>query len=57
MPPLTTPLCRFLGIGVPVIGAPLAASRGFVAAVAKAGGLGRLQATWFGMEELRRAVA
>lgn len=57
MPQLTTPLCRYLGIDVPVIGAPISSSPKFVAAVSNSGGLGMLQATWFGKDELRRAIA
>lgn len=57
MSTLKTPLCRFLGIDVPVIGAPISASPAFVAAVSNAGGLGVLQATWLGIEELRRAIS
>ena len=57
MPILKTPLCRFLGIKVPVIGAPISASPAFVAAVSNAGGLGMLQATWLGVDDLRRTIA
>jgi nitronate monooxygenase len=57
MPILETPLCRFLGIKVPVIGAPISASPDFVAAVSNAGALGVLQATWLGVDDLRRTIA
>lgn len=41
---LTTPLCRTLGIGLPIVQAPIgsAASPELAAAVAEAGGLGTL---------------
>lgn len=52
-----TSLCRFLGIEVPVIGAPISPSPEFVAAVSNAGGLGILQGTWLGVDDLRRTIA
>jgi len=57
MPSLTTPLCRSLGIEIPIIGAPISASPEFVAAVSNSGGLGVLQATWLGIKELRQTIA
>ncbi len=54
---LTTPLCRLLGITLPIIQAPISASPGFVAAVSNSGGLGMIQATWLGAEALRDTIA
>jgi NAD(P)H-dependent flavin oxidoreductase YrpB (nitropropane dioxygenase family) len=57
MPTITTGLCRRLGITLPIIAAPISASSGFVAAVSNAGGMGILQATWLGIDDLRRTIA
>ncbi|QZY14745.1 nitronate monooxygenase [Streptomyces decoyicus] len=53
MATLTTPLCRQLGIAVPVVQAPIgsAVTTELVAAVADAGGLGTLALTWVTAEE------
>ncbi|MGD3112063.1 NAD(P)H-dependent flavin oxidoreductase [Streptomyces sp. YGL11-2] len=57
---LTTPLCRLLGIRVPVIQAPIgsAATPELAAATSRAGGLGTLALTWTGpqqaVEQIRR---
>lgn len=57
MSKLTTPLCRLLGIEHPMIGAPISASPRFVAAVSNTGGLGMIQATWQGADELVTIIA
>lgn len=54
---LTTPLCRLLGIELPVIAAPITSSAEFVAAVSNAGGMGIIQATWLSASDLRRTIA
>lgn len=55
---LRTPLCRRLGIDVPIVQAPIgsAATPPLVAAVADAGGLGMLALTWRGPEQARRDI-
>ena len=57
MPPLTTPLCRLLGITQPIIQAPISSSPELVAAVSNAGGLGVIQSTWLEAEELTEIIA
>ncbi len=57
MSTLMTPLCRLLGLSVPVFGAPISASPAYVAAVSNAGGLGVLQATWLEHDALRDTIA
>lgn len=57
MATLTTPLCHLLGIDLPIIAAPITSSAEFVAAVSNAGGLGIIQATWLGTDDLRRTIA
>lgn len=57
MATLTTPLCRLLGIDLPIIAAPITSSAEFVAAVSNAGGLGIIQATWLNTNYLRRTIA
>ncbi|MFF9787462.1 nitronate monooxygenase [Streptomyces nigrescens] len=56
--PLTTPLCRQLGIEVPVVQAPIgsAVTTDLVAAVAEAGGLGTLALTWVTADEAVRRI-
>ncbi|WP_413809611.1 NAD(P)H-dependent flavin oxidoreductase [Streptomyces sp. OE57] len=58
MTTLTTPLCRRLGIEVPVVQAPIgsAVTTELVAAVADAGGLGTLALTWVTAEEAVRRI-
>ncbi len=58
MTALTTPLCRQLGIEVPVAQAPIgsAVTTDLVAAVADAGGLGTLALTWVTAEEAVRRI-
>ncbi|MFE0378404.1 NAD(P)H-dependent flavin oxidoreductase [Streptomyces inhibens] len=58
MTTLTTPLCRQLGIEVPVVQAPIgsAVTTELVAAVANAGGLGTLALTWVTAEEAVRRI-
>ena len=58
MTTLTTPLCRQLGIEVPVVQAPIgsAVTTELVAAVAEAGGLGTLALTWVTAEEAVRRI-
>ena len=53
-PSLTTPLCRQLGVDVPLIQAPIgsAVSPELVAAVSDAGGLGMLALTWTPAEDI-----
>jgi NAD(P)H-dependent flavin oxidoreductase YrpB (nitropropane dioxygenase family) len=55
---LATPLCDRIGIDVPIVQAPVgsAASPDLVAAVANAGGLGMLAATWLHDEQARRQI-
>lgn len=55
---LTTPLCRSLGIDVPVIQAPIGAAAvpELAAAVAEAGGLGMLALTWRSADDAVRRV-
>lgn len=54
MSPLTTSLCRRLGIELPIVQAPIgsAASPELVAAVCNAGGLGMLALTWTPVEQM-----
>ncbi|MET8687249.1 nitronate monooxygenase [Streptomyces sp. NPDC004732] len=54
LPSLTTPLCRRLGVDVPVFQAPIgsAVSPELVAAVSNAGGLGMLALTWTPAEDI-----
>ncbi|HEX5193752.1 MAG TPA: nitronate monooxygenase [Solirubrobacteraceae bacterium] len=54
---LTTPLCDLLGIRVPVIQAPVAASPRLAAAVADAGGFGMLGLTWTPVDQIGALVA
>ncbi|MFJ9082853.1 NAD(P)H-dependent flavin oxidoreductase [Streptomyces sp. NPDC102340] len=58
MTTLTTPLCRQLGIEVPVVQAPIgsAVTTELVAAVANGGGLGTLALTWGTAEEAVRRI-
>ena len=53
-PSLTTPLCRQLGVDVPLIQAPIgsAVSPELVASVSDAGGLGMLALTWTPAEDI-----
>ncbi|MFC5833416.1 nitronate monooxygenase [Nonomuraea insulae] len=55
---LRTPLCERLGVGLPIVQAPIgsAAAPRLVAAVAEAGGLGMLALTWRGPERARRDI-
>ncbi|MCP9210437.1 NAD(P)H-dependent flavin oxidoreductase [Streptomyces sp. NEAU-Y11] len=55
---LTTPLCRRLGIDVPLVQAPIgsAVSPELVAAVSNAGGLGMLALTWTPVEEIAPTI-
>ncbi|MFJ9406765.1 NAD(P)H-dependent flavin oxidoreductase [Streptomyces sp. NPDC101393] len=57
-PSLTTPLCRQLGVDVPLIQAPIgsAVSPELVAAVSDAGGLGMLALTWTPAEDIGPAI-
>jgi NAD(P)H-dependent flavin oxidoreductase YrpB (nitropropane dioxygenase family) len=57
VPTLTTPLCRRLGIDLPIIQAPISASPEFVAAASNRGGLGMIRATWLEIEELRDTIS
>ena len=57
MPNLTTPLCELLGIAHPIIQAPISSSPDFVAAVSNTGGLGMIQATWHGADDLLKTIA
>jgi NAD(P)H-dependent flavin oxidoreductase YrpB (nitropropane dioxygenase family) len=57
MPPLTTPLCRLLGIAQPIIQAPISSSPELVAAVSNAGGMGVIQSTWLETDELIETIA
>src|ERR671939_469637 len=52
---LTTPLCRLLGIDLPIVQAPIGSSSTpeLAAAVSEAGGLGMLAQTWFDVPEVR----
>ena len=52
---LTTPLCELLGIGLPIIQAPIGSSSTpeLAAAVSEAGGLGMLAQTWFDVPDVR----
>lgn len=52
---LQTPLCRRLGIDLPIIQAPIgsASTAELAAAVANAGGLGMLGLTWTGPDAVR----
>ncbi|MGA4879127.1 NAD(P)H-dependent flavin oxidoreductase [Streptomyces lydicamycinicus] len=58
MTALTTPVCRQLGIEVPVVQAPIgsAATPELAAAVAEAGGLGTLALTWVSEPEAVRRI-
>lgn len=58
MPTLTTPLCETLGIGVPIVQAPIgsATTPALAAAVGEAGGLGTLALTWVSTHEARARV-
>ncbi|MGA5562779.1 NAD(P)H-dependent flavin oxidoreductase [Streptomyces platensis] len=58
MTALTTPVCRRLGIEVPVVQAPIgsAATPELAAAVAEAGGLGTLALTWVSVSEAVRRI-
>ena len=53
-----TPLCRLLGIDVPIVQAPIGgcSTPALVAAVGNAGGLGMLAVTWLDPDELRRRL-
>ncbi|MEU5060296.1 MULTISPECIES: nitronate monooxygenase [unclassified Streptomyces] len=54
LPSLTTPLCRRLGVEVPIFQAPIgsAVSPELVAGVSNAGGLGMLALTWTPVEKI-----
>ncbi|HET6687542.1 MAG TPA: nitronate monooxygenase, partial [Jiangellaceae bacterium] len=58
MTTLTTPLCRRLGLEVPIIQAPVgsAAAPELVAAVSDAGGLGVLALTWLTERQAQRHI-
>ncbi|MGX7758878.1 NAD(P)H-dependent flavin oxidoreductase [Streptomyces angustmyceticus] len=58
LPSLTTPLCRRLGVEVPVFQAPIgsAVSPELVAGVSRAGGLGMLALTWTPAGEIPRIL-
>ncbi len=56
MPKLTTPLCRMLGIKVPILQAPVSSSPDLAIAVAEAGGLGILPITWTATDALRQTL-
>jgi nitronate monooxygenase len=53
---METPLTRMLGIGAPVIQAPIGPWPELVAAVSAAGGLGILQCSWLDEASLRDAI-
>jgi len=53
---LRTPLCDRLGIDVPIIEAPVSGGAELPAAVANAGGLGILQASWLEPDDLRATL-
>ncbi|MEU7929599.1 nitronate monooxygenase [Micromonospora sp. NPDC049107] len=55
---LRTALCERLGIGLPIIQAPVGSAAGpdLAAAVSEAGGLGMLALTWQSPEEARRTI-
>ncbi|MEO8450310.1 MAG: nitronate monooxygenase [Gemmatimonadota bacterium] len=55
---MRTPLCDLLGIDVPIIQAPIgsASCPELVAAVAEAGGLGLLAASWLTPDQLRSSI-
>ena len=57
MPKLTTALCRMLGIKVPILQAPIAASPDLAIAVSEAGGLGIVPVTWTESGALKRTIA
>jgi nitronate monooxygenase len=58
MPAWQTPLCRLLGIDVPIIQAPIgnATCPALAAAVSNAGGLGMLSVTWRSLPEVRQMI-
>ncbi|MEA2676185.1 MAG: hypothetical protein QOJ81_326 [Chloroflexota bacterium] len=55
---LSTPVCSLLGIGVPIVQAPIgsAATPELAAAVSNAGGLGMLAVTWLSVEGIAERV-
>ncbi len=53
---LETPLCGRLRIELPIIQAPISPAPELAAAVANAGGLGLIQASWLDLEQLRSAI-
>jgi len=55
---LTTPLCKLLGIDVPIVQAPIgsASTPELAAAVSAAGGLGMLAQTWFEVPQVRERL-
>jgi nitronate monooxygenase len=53
---LRTPLCDALGIDLPVVQAPVAATAALTAAVSNAGALGTFQASWHEPDDLRALV-
>ncbi len=53
---LRTPLCDALGIDLPIVQAPVAATAGLTAAVSSAGALGTFQASWLEPDDLRELV-
>ena len=55
---LYTPLCKLLGIELPIIQAPMGgvATPALAAAVSNAGGLGMLPLTWHSLQEVRGAI-
>ena len=57
MPTLTTPLCRKLGIRVPILQAPISDSPSLAIAVSEAGGLGIVPITWTESGVLERTIA
>ena len=56
MADLTTPLCRRLGITQPIVQAPVTALPEVIVAVADAGGLGMLQATWLTAAQTKQRI-
>jgi len=53
---LRTPLCDVLGIELPIVQAPIAASPELAAAVSNAGGFGTLQGSWLSPRRLRETI-